>query len=36
MLIGISRLRLLMSVEAPCLPTQATDFCIKSALFQKE
>ncbi|MDY6832697.1 MAG: TetR/AcrR family transcriptional regulator [Thermodesulfobacteriota bacterium] len=30
MLIGISRLRLLTSLEASCLSTQATDFCIRA------
>ena len=30
MLIGISRLRLLTSLEASCLPAQATDFCIRA------
>ena len=30
MLIGVSRLRLLTSLEAPFLSTQATDFCIKA------
>lgn len=30
MLIGVSRLRLLTSLEASCLSTQATDFCIRA------
>jgi AcrR family transcriptional regulator len=30
MLIGVSRLRLLSSLEASCLSTQATDFCIRA------
>jgi AcrR family transcriptional regulator len=30
MLIGISRLRLLASLDASCLSTQATDFCIRA------
>jgi AcrR family transcriptional regulator len=30
MLIGISRLRLLTSLEASCLSAQATDFCIRA------
>jgi AcrR family transcriptional regulator len=30
MLIGISRLRLLTSLEVPCLSVQATDFCIRA------
>jgi AcrR family transcriptional regulator len=36
MLIGISRLRLLTSLEAPCLSRQATDFCIGALLPRKK